>query len=426
MNNLQTWLDKKTAEFSIDSKKLFEESVLCYSIKAYRAGLLFSYLGFLTFIKELIIKSKKPDSIEEGRWQDIISKLKNEDVWEQRVYDELINSSSGIFNISEQVRQQIKYWKDRRNDCAHYKENIIDYHHVEMFWAFLKSNLSKITIEGGKSNLLKKFRDQFDQTKTPPDKSYDGLVLEIENAIELTDLEDFFAQLDSIVNLSLFYDDKKIGEIYNKIFTLISNEHIHAALLKHIFSRPFYDLNILFHQPQLISKLNYTPIQVREIWSTKIYSLYGDRDKKHYLLATLLRNGLIPASEIVEAMQRYFNNFNQEGFAKIPNDMMLKTQLANKELLQIIYDNFFKDKQIETLKFGPVNAKADLIALLIEFREIDQSIADSLDKMYKNINPWWLSESLYSVLTNTPLKRAEYEKVCDAMGLTVPTQIGLE
>jgi predicted metal-dependent RNase len=94
---------------------------------------MFSYLAFLTFLKETIIKSNKPASINQSRWDSILNDLQNDDKWEKRVFEELTNSSTPIFNIKEDIRQQIKYWKDRRNDCAHFKDNEIDAHHVESF-----------------------------------------------------------------------------------------------------------------------------------------------------------------------------------------------------------------------------------------------------------------------------------------------------
>jgi hypothetical protein len=107
--------------------------------------------------------------------------IKLEDKWEEEILTALNNSSNPIFNINENIRVQIKYLKDRRNDCAHAKNNIINHHHVEIFWTFLQSNLSKITVERGKLTLLNKFSDQFDTAITSRFESYDYLIDEIEN-----------------------------------------------------------------------------------------------------------------------------------------------------------------------------------------------------------------------------------------------------
>ena len=61
-----------------------------------------------------------------------------------------------------------------------------------MFWLFLKSNLSKISIEGSMQSLLSKFIVFFDRTKTPASKEPDELIREIEYAVEINDLNIFF------------------------------------------------------------------------------------------------------------------------------------------------------------------------------------------------------------------------------------------
>jgi hypothetical protein len=111
------------------------------------------------------------------------------------VFGELINSSSPIFNINDDIRQQIKYWKDRRNDCAHFKTNDIEAHHTESFWSFVKSNLAKISIEGGKESLLNKFEKHFDTTFTPPDADFSPLVKEIDESVEINELSNLWSEL---------------------------------------------------------------------------------------------------------------------------------------------------------------------------------------------------------------------------------------
>jgi hypothetical protein len=196
---IEKWI-KESKKLSKNSTVLFDESFLTFKIGAYRASLIFSYLGFLTIIKEIILASKKPNPIPQSRWDKILFELKNEDTWEKRVYDELANSSKPIFNINDSIRQQVKYWKDRRNDCAHFKQNEINHNHTELFWSFIKSNLLKITIEGGMENLIKKFEIHFDTTQTPLDKDYSNLIYEIENSVENSQLNEFYQRLDQIEN----------------------------------------------------------------------------------------------------------------------------------------------------------------------------------------------------------------------------------
>ena len=141
--------------YSSNIRKIFNESVICYKNDANRAALIFSYIGFLTILKETIIKTQMPKGYTYPEWKSIILKLNNDDLWESFVFDLTQNTKKPLFQISEDLRLQIRYWKDRRNDCAHFKKNEIESYHVDSFWSFIQSNIPKITIEGGVASLLK-------------------------------------------------------------------------------------------------------------------------------------------------------------------------------------------------------------------------------------------------------------------------------
>src|SRR5690606_11852431 len=127
------------------------------------AALMMTDQGFLVAMKDLIMQGQKPDKYPQHKWEKKIDELKDEDLWEKAVLEALLYKGEGqpldekrkdpIFNININLRDQIRYWKDRRNDCAHNKDNEISAAYVEMFWSFLKSNFYKLTIEGGMMSL---------------------------------------------------------------------------------------------------------------------------------------------------------------------------------------------------------------------------------------------------------------------------------
>jgi len=419
---MEEWINKKLSTISVDSKALFEESILAYRVKANRAALLFSYLGFLTIIKEVIISSKKPENIEQTRWDKITTDLVHEDKWESTVYAALINSSNPIFNINESLRQQIKYWKDRRNDCAHFKENEINNSHVEIFWSFIRSNLNKITIEGGKQNLLKKFAIHFDETKTPPEKSYIFLIKQIESSIEVSEGISFFEELDKIIEEENPWDGEKINEIYYNLIVHIENPQMKARLIRFIKSHRNFDLHLIAEYPQIISDLLYSPEDIRMIWKKRMYSNLGSL--QHSIFAVLLRTNLIPEKELDEALNNYYEKFNQEGFNNIPKNKEVRKELAGKSILGKVYSDYFERIQIASMKFQEINRKADLITLLFEFGNIDENMVKGICDMYINsTNPWWLTKSLYELLQDYPAKKEEFEKICTKLKLNFPDEL---
>src|SRR5690554_4054611 len=122
---IEQWIDKNG--FSENVNSLFRDSIVCYKAGANRASLLFSYLAFITILKERIIAGTKPNLIKEEVWDKLISNLQDEDLWEAIVFDatqqrEKIDQATKerkrdpVFNINENLRLQIKYRKDRRSE----------------------------------------------------------------------------------------------------------------------------------------------------------------------------------------------------------------------------------------------------------------------------------------------------------------------
>ena len=379
---MKDWISKRNEKLSPNSKTLFEEAYLCYTVKANRASLLLSYLGFLTIIKERIISSKKKQNISIQRWDHILKELNDDDKWEKRVFEELNNSSStSIFNISPSIRKEIGYWKDRRNDCAHYKENEINHNHVEALWSFIRSNLSKITLEGGMLDLLKKITMHFDETKTPPDADYKYLLKEIDTSIEVAECEQFFTNFYNILYEStLVPSDDVFSEIFYDMFISIEKELVKKELIKFIKSSPNFDLQLIANKPQLIHELVYSAQDIREIWKSRVNSSIRNinRTYKYYIYSTLLINNLIPQNQIHEAMLLLYENFNQESFNNLPKNDQIRRNISNKELLNIIYSKLFENASLSQMKHKEINSKADLIELFIEFNELSSIIVKEL------------------------------------------------
>jgi hypothetical protein len=139
---LEQWLDDQT--LSSESRSCYEESFICYKVAAYKAALLFGYLGFLTTIRDRILQSRSPQGIPEDRWTKIQKDVSNHALWDAATFDATQHKNPApIFAIDQELRDQVKFWKDRRNDCAHSKQNQIIAAHCEAFYAFVRSTLNR-------------------------------------------------------------------------------------------------------------------------------------------------------------------------------------------------------------------------------------------------------------------------------------------
>jgi hypothetical protein len=408
---IEKWI-KESKKLSKNSTVLFDESFLTFKIGAYRASLIFSYLGFLTIIKEIILASKKPNPIPQSRWDKILFELKNEDTWEKRVYDELANSSKPIFNINDSIRQQVKYWKDRRNDCAHFKQNEINHNHTELFWSFIKSNLLKITIEGGMENLIKKFEIHFDTTQTPLDKDYSNLIYEIENSVENSQLNEFYQRLDQIEN---FIFSEKHYDIYSEIFRLVKNETIIEDLIKYLKTSK-KDLKFIVKHPNQINAMDFSATEIRRIWKARTIS----DNYRFEIYASLLQNNLIPKDEKNEAIKALYDNFDQRRHVNLPQDENVRNNIAISELVSIIESDVFESNKI-TEDYLYVNSKSDFIVLAIEFLPLSTIMITGICEMYKcDEKSWWLNNSLLEMFKQKPNIKTQFQEVVNENGLDIP------
>ncbi|MEM6736113.1 MAG: hypothetical protein AAF620_08600 [Bacteroidota bacterium] len=411
--SFEDWIDKKP--FSENVKALFKEAVICYRNNTYRASLLFSYLAFLTIIKEVIIKSAAPTGINESRWSSIIRKLQNEKEWEATVFEEIINSSNPIFNMNEDLRQQVKYWKDRRNDCAHFKPNEIASHHTESFWSFVRSNLSKITVEGGKESLLNKFEIHFDPTFTPPNANFDSLITEIDDAVDSIDLNNFWDELiQRVDNFGIiFYHYSTINNVLNKVLELCSDS-TKENLVNYLKGKN-KDLVTVALFPDKIHYFNYSPTDIREIWRTRIWQ----HDQTAFTVyGTLLRNNLIPKNQITEAHQYIIDH----GKERRPDDEATHYALAGSGFGDILF-KIIKDNRLEDW-YNWVQPRADMLAYYFEKYPLRDESVEIICEMYtRSRYSHWLGERLERLFVDQAGIKTEFHRIANDQGLEIPVRL---
>jgi len=192
---IEKWLSSYS--FDQESMKLFQESIVCYKAGAYRAGFLFSYLGSQSVIKNRVLEANCPDNVKEFFWNKVTQELINDDEWENAVWEALTAKKHGeIFKIGDgHLKTQLEYWRGIRNDCAHAKDNVIIAAHVESYWAFLRSNMPKIVVTGGKDSIINRIKKHFDIKYTPSNTDPIPIVQDMESGVKESDLEAVFKEL---------------------------------------------------------------------------------------------------------------------------------------------------------------------------------------------------------------------------------------
>jgi hypothetical protein len=417
----EKWIEN--GHFSENAKHLLGTSVTCYKAEAYTAALLMGYLGFFVILKERIIKANKPALYPPPLWESLLQELRNEDKWEERIFtsalqQEKTNSTKvriqdPIFVINDNIRNQIRYWKDRRNDCAHNKDNAITIAHVESFWSFLESNLQKITVEGGKATLLNRFKLHYDDTYTPAKKDVSPLIREIKSTVEKTELADFWKQLfDEITDL---WDYSNEIEVIRGVFKL-NDQELSDSLIQYLNADQKLLMEYINLHPSIIGSLGMEAHEVRNFWRTKIKKLQNVMG----VYASMLRNNLIPVGEVESANELIANLY------KYPANLDDHFVLAANTFGEALYKNLFVIHSKSDFKYWQfMNQHSDIFSRYVELYPLKDDVVEILCREMAKIewNAQFLQERLNQLFRINSSKKAEFKERALALSLTLPEPI---
>lgn len=299
-----------------ESRALYDEAIVCYQVDAHRAALLLSYIGFMKTVASRLMRAQRPTKIPESAWSALQGGIRSDQEWETQAYNALVRTQpDSIFLADDDLRQQIAYWRGRRNDAAHSRGNELSASHVEAFWLFLRSNLPKLIVNGGREGLLERFRRHFDPSKTPPGQPFSHLVADIPAAMRPTEYRSF---LKSVLDLSGAFhgidDVRKNFDIESEGLAFIDaivhlNDHtLIEALTDDLHSQPSLLVACLLARPQLVSWFCEDPAFVRTLWHELLpleaSVTHSPIEASLRVLIVMLRTGLIPQDQQVDAVDR--------------------------------------------------------------------------------------------------------------------------
>ncbi|AWE07039.1 hypothetical protein DCE79_06310 [Lysinibacillus sp. 2017] len=391
-------------EISTDAKDLINEALLCYKATAYKASLLFSYLCFQTIIRDRMLNAHKPDNISQGLWDDILKNLRNEDKWDSTVYDNLQRQSpKEIFLLNDDIRNQITFWKNRRNDCAHSKNNKITVSHVESFWTFIRSNLPKIMVNGSREALINKIKRHFDVSLTAPNADITYIVNEVPQAIEESDLNVFFETIfNYFTDTTILWDiDQSYISFWEKLF-LLNNEKVTRYLVQFMKSNENLVMPFLRAFPNRVNYFSSDASFIRNLWHSKIFENAYDPKGDLKLYCAILRNDLIAYEEQDEAKEnivRKISNIipDEDDFYILnKNDFFVKFK-------EIIFGTSFLNN------FDRANNRRDIITYYLQQFPLDELVVRAITSTFDTSNhPWHLRDALNEFFIENPEKRDSF------------------
>ncbi|QDZ98960.1 hypothetical protein D0439_10090 [Lysinibacillus fusiformis] len=419
----EIWLEGQS--FVEETRELFLEGIKCYKAGAYKASLLFSYLGLQSIIKNRVMESDKPDGYAQTEWDHKKRDLIHDDeTWEKKVQELVKNKTKPVFKLSQDVYDQYFYWKDRRNDCAHAKGNYISYPHVEAFWLFVQSNNQKFFVNGGKDFILKQLQDHYDLSKTPPNLDVSPIISKIPQAIEKADYHNL---LESIESLTL--QDSKTKHKKMEIWSAIANvpelakdfvEYLKAD------SKSEFSLYLFRREPRLISMFNGESTFIRKTWM-KFNSEFYD----YYIFIEMIRNSLIPIEQQEELYKRMFNKVSSDAF-EFDNwiideeikevDRML---LDSSGFFNMFYKIAFEDRKIVT-DFNWGNRNKGLVSYYLKYFDLDYVIVSAINRSFiATYPPIHLKSEIIDFYNENPHIKQKHNEISEENGDKVPKGIKL-
>ena len=296
----ETWVREHSP--TPEARVAFNEAVSTYKTGAYRAALVFSYVGMGLCLRLRLLSATCPAGFPQGRWSEIQRNLNDENKWDATVFDcTQMKAPKDVFFVEDDLRIQMKYWKDRRNDCAHFKSNEIGAPHVEAFWMFLQSNLGRWVPNGSEEDLLDRMVRHFDPNITPQGVDVTPIVKMIPQAVPQTSLRSFFVQLTK----RLPRDEELFGSNIDNIISVFDavfktqDQIVSDSASAFLRENQEILLRLLRKFPIYCATLRAQPELVRRMWRELLFDGWTDDTP---VFAALLRNGLIPDEQIEESV----------------------------------------------------------------------------------------------------------------------------
>lgn len=406
---IETWLEQ--ANCPEEAMEAFRESILAYKGGANRAGLSYSYTGMMLWIKDRLLVAQPPNGYTPGEWQQRQNELRDDNVLEKVAFDlTQVKKPKAVFSVDDQLRLEMQYWKDRRNDCAHYKRNMITEANVQAFWSFLQSSIARWVPNGSAQDLLARLIRHYDPIYTAPGTDVSPLAQSFQGAIPPQERSTFLTDLEAA-----FTSNNTYHAGINEIIAALLNVHsLIGDVVTWLLTRPTLAVGVLRLKPGHVLHFNGHPAFIRSLWHTY---LFQNQFPDLHVFAAMLRNGVIPPAQIQEAVASTVERVTKEE----------PTQEDNRVLEQNGFWVQFRKRAIDDRmidNFGWANAKADFIAWWIENSAIDQTMAEAICRTFDGgYYPRDARVSIKAMLSQNPTKRAELATQAALSGATIPQEL---
>ena len=283
-------------------RDILNDAIRCYRHGIARPALMLSYIAFIQAVRNNLLNSEKPSGFKKARWDACMNNLRSEGKWDSEVVDCIMKRANGVsdpafFELTDTLRNDVCYWRSRRNDCAHYKDSEITLSHVSAFWVFMMDNYNKFTPIGSLQQSINEYNRHFDVSLTPRGSSTERIFKRLRYVIKTQeDLEFFlkatFSNMDFKPQCDLVHDLLIDG--YHKELAISFLRGEMKRLKAYLCAKP-KDVSLI---------LGNDPTVTRKIW-------YDDLRLSHRCMnvyVEMLRAKMLTDAEIKESLELYLTH----------------------------------------------------------------------------------------------------------------------
>lgn len=401
------------------SKALFDESVMCFRIGAYRSAYIMAYSGFAHILRERILTSEiKPLNISEEKWKEIICALQDEDKADDMIKKCVDrNNDNRVFLISYDIKSEFLFLKSLRNKCAHGKSGNIDYYHVELLWNYIMDNYFRFTIEGNTASLIHKILDHFDYTKTAPGAPVDTIVDNIKLFVKGGEYSVFFEELFTAIKdeinkinttASVFSNSYPYHRLWEGIF---KDAKLYSSFVEFVKGKSFEVITqFVYYYPSAAAELLKDESIARSIWMDKVFSEEGWSFGRQILIKEIINTSCVPDDEQERFYARLFDYIGMS----YPESMV-------KVLVKTDYFERLRKKMLVPEKYRHgykfANSCADSFVKMITDEGLDDVSVRCINNLFSTASFGRFYDEIKEWMNATPNAIICYKKIVDDNGL---------
>ena len=377
-------------------RDILNDAIRCYRNGIARPALMLSYIAFIQAVRDNLLKSDMPKGFNEPRWKACMSKLRQENAWDEQVISCIkCRDNPPYFELTDSLRDDVCFWRNRRNDCAHYKDSEITLSHVAAFWVFIMDNYNKFTPIGSLMQSVNDYKRHYNVSITPKGTSTEVIFKWLCLAIKTEDdLLLFLKETDSCMEYEeqaqllhdLLMDERHKSKVISLLTVKLKRVKMYLAL------KPADVSVVLGNNPEMTRKFWYEDFML----FASCANVYVE----------MLRAKMIPQGEIKESLDMFLKHEYKRSAFYLDNPEDFNVLKENG-----LYDIFIEEylsKDFVCNNPGEKCHKTDFYISLIQRGGISDKLIKVLSESIKGTFPYTLENRLKGEIFKEEENKKQY------------------